>query len=699
MKIRSNVKEIIRYNIINVLIWIIGAILLIQLFNLQIIHGEEYRETSNTRLTRETTIKAARGNILDSLGNKLVTTKTGYSLELYKTKIDTQTLNRTILKIIELLENNGDKYVDNLPIKVKPYSFTYDNKEKQKEWKREYNINENATPEECFKMLKKEYEILEDDIEKVRKIMAIRYEISKNGFGSIRPITVAKDINYKSVNQIEEQKKSFPGVSVKTEPIITYPYKNLASHVLGYVGAISPEEYNENKDKYDINDYIGKIGIQYSLEEYLKGQDGISQIDMSVDGEIKGEYVTKEAVSGNDVVLTIDANLQSKVEEILKEEIENISNGKYGEKYNAKAGSAIVMNIKNGEILALANYPDYEPELFISGISEQKNAEYEKGKNLYNRAISSEYAPGSTFKMVSATAALETKTITPTTKINDTGVYPKGHNPVCWYYTKHHYGHGYLNVIEAIKKSCNYFFYEIGDKIGINKIAEYANLYGLGRKTGIELLGESKGIVASPKYKKEVYGEEWQYGETLSAVIGQSYNSYTPIQMARYIAMLVNGGNPIDVTLIKNVVDNNGEIIPRSEVKQNVDNKLKIDNSYKMKKINLKEETVKTILKGMKGVTSEPGGTAYYIFSDLGVDIGGKTGSAETGDGGKVNGWFTGFAPYDEPEIAIVVLIENAGSGGNVANTAKRIIKEYLRMNTKDIKEDTNAIPNIEINR
>ena len=697
---KRSCKERFRYNIISAIVYIIGAILMLQLFNLQVVHGGEYRETSNTRLTRETTIKAARGNIDDCNNNKLVTNKMGFKIELYKTKIDNQTLNKLILDIIQLLENNGDKYVDNLPLEIKPYRFKYDNEEKIKEWKKEYSIKENSSPEEAFNILKKKYEINEENIENARKIMAIRYEINKNGYGSIKPVIIAKNISNISANQIEEQKEKFPGISIVIEPILEYPYGKLASHVLGYIGAINQEEYLKNKDKYTINDDIGRTGIQYTLEEYLKGQDGIRQIDMNVEGNITGEYIAKEAIAGNNVTLTIDANLQSIVEQALVKNIQDIANGKYGKKQDAKSGAAIVMDVETGDVLALASYPDYEPELFITGITNEKINEYNQNGSLYNRAISGRYAPGSTFKMVSAIAGLEEGIITPETKINDTGIYPKGHHPTCWYYAKHHYGHGYLNVAQAIQKSCNYFFYDVGYNLGIDKISNYARKYGLDKKTGIELAGESNGIIASREYKKKTFKEDWQLGETLSAVIGQSYNSFTPIEMARYVSMLANGGKKIDVSLIKSIKDSSNNIISKKKITEETNKKLGIEGYlYEVEDINLKTETIKTVLEGMKGVTSEPGGTAYYIFKDLGMDIGGKTGSAETGKKDEVNGWFVGFAPFDKPKIAVVVLIENAGSGSNVAPTAKEIISKYFKLNSKDINENIEAIPNVESNR
>ena len=687
----------LRYNILNVVIYIVGIVLLLQLFNLQIVHGSEYRETSNTRLTREAVLKAARGDITDSSGVKLVTTKTGFSLELYKTKVDDQELNNMILKMVEILESNKDEVVDNLPIEINPYKFTMESEEEQKEWKKEYEIDENANSQECFNALKEKYKIQSQDIEDVRKIMVVRYEIDRNGYSNIRPIIVAKDISRESSIQIEEQGHLLPGTAIVTEPIVTYPYGTLASHILGYLGLISAEEYAEKSDEYDINDLIGRDGIQYMFEKYLRGEDGIRQIDMSVDGEVTGEYISKEAVEGCDVVLTIDANLQKAVENALEEGMKKIQEGYYGEKHDADAGAAIVMNVKTGEVLALASNPVYEPELYIEGISQKKLEEYEKNGSTFNRAISGTYAPGSIYKMVVATAALETGTIDTETEIYDSGIYPYAHQPVCWYWSTYRTGHGYQNITEAIKHSCNYFFYEIGYRMGVDTFAKYAEYYGLNKKTGIELPSEATGLIASTKVAEEM-GEVWQPGNTLSAAIGQSDNNFTPIEIARYISMLANGGKAVDVSIVKSIIDPDGNEIPESEIEEYT-NEMLGNPDTELEDLNIKQENLDAILEGMKGVTSEPGGTAYYIFSDFGMDIAGKTGSAETQIDGKVNGWFAGFAPYDDPEIAVVVLIEDAGSGGNTAEVAKTIMQEYFGMNAKKVTEDTTAIPSTEIIR
>lgn len=682
----------VRYNIILLSIYIIGIILLVQLFNLQIVKGQEYRKQSNTRLTRETTIKAARGNICDRNGNKLVSTKMEFNLELYKTKIDNKTLNQTILDMINILDKNEDTYIDNLPIKVEPFDFIGSDETIQS-WKKTNKMQEDLSAEECFYKLKQKYEIIQENVQDARKIMGVRYEISSKGYSSTKTVELAKNISRTSMLEISEQNSNFPGINIITVPTVVYNSGTLASHILGTVGKITQPELEE-KTNYDINDIIGKTGIQYVFEEYLRGKDGIKQIDMAVDGTVTDEYTEKEAVSGSDVILTIDANLQKVAEEALKEDIEKIASGGFAEKSNANAGAVVVMNVKSGEVLALASYPDYEPQLFVEGISTEKYNEYVNSteKPLFNRAISGAYAPGSTFKMVTAIAGLETNKITPTEKINDIGVYPRGHHPVCWYYTSFHSGHGYLNVSEAIKHSCNYFFYELGYRMGIDTLSKYASYFGLGRKTGIELQGEAVGDLAT-REKVEKQNKEWYLADTLSAAIGQSYNNFTPVQMAKYISMLVNGGNPIDVSIVKNIINIDGQEVSKQEINEFVNKKLNLQDE-KVENLNMKKENIKAVLEGMRGVTSESGGTAYSTFKNFEIEVGGKTGSAQTGNG--TNGWFVGFAPFDDPEIAVVVLVENGGHGGYTAEVAKKIIAEYFGMNAKKVDENMSASSNIQ---
>ena len=610
-------RKNVRYNIIVVIIYIIGIVLLVQLFNLQIIHGEEYLQTSSTRLTRETTIVAARGNILDRNGNIIAGTDSKYSLEIYKSKINIDTLNTTILNIIKILEKNGDSYKDAFPISITPAIEYTKDEQTIKNWLNENKLDENLTAEEALYKFKEKYEIKYDNIEDIRKIISVRYGIQIEGYTSMSSYTISNNICKQSVAIFEEQKLNFPGISIRTQAIRTYKNKDLASHILGYIGKINSEELEKNED-YSINDYIGKMGVEYVFEKYLKGENGIKQTDMSIDGTITGEYITKEAVQGKNVVLTIDANLQSKTEEALENAILKIREGGFGHTFDAKGGAAVVLDVKTGEVLSLASYPDFEPELFIDGISTEKWNEYNNPDNnsLLNRAVQSAYAPGSTFKMVTGTAGLETGGITTNEIIVDTGIYHAGggYNPRCWYYSDYGVGHGPLNVSGAIKNSCNYFFYEVASRIGIENIEKYANYFGLGQKTNIELPGELSGTLSGKTLYNKL-GQTWYNGIALSAAIGQAENNFTPIQMARYIAMLANGGKQVNVTLIKDIVnaESSDSYITKEEIKKFTNEKLNLTETQ-TENLNLKQETTSAILEGMKSVTTETRRNCIFCF-------------------------------------------------------------------------------------
>ena len=685
----------IRYNILTILVYIVGIVLLAQLFNLQIVHGEEYRETSNTKLTRESVLKADRGSIKDSSGTMLASVDAQYSIVLYKTKVNNEILNTTILKLLNILSTNGDSYVDNFLIDVNPYRFKLEEEESQKKWKKANNIDEDATAEEAFNYFKNKYDIASDNVEDIRKILAIRYEISYKGYSSTKSIEIASNISRQSLEQIKERNAEFSGVEVVETPVRVYPLKTTASHILGRIGRIESSELEGNEDIYNQNDIIGKSGIEYVFEKYLKGTDGVKQIDMNVDGTITDEYVSKEAVSGSDVILTIDSKLQAVTEQALADNINKIANHGFSQENNpADAGAAVVLNVKTGEVIAMASYPDYDPSAFVNGIDTNTWNYYINGdtKPLENKAISAMYSPGSTYKMVTALAGLETGTITPKTKINDTGVFRKYNSYwKCW----NRYGHGYLNVSQAIEHSCNYFFYDLGDRLGIDNLAKYSYYLGLGHKTGIELKGEIDGVLASNEIAKQE-NRVWNPGETISAAIGQSYNTFTPLQMAKYVAMIANRGKNLDVTIVKSIINPDGSEVSRDEYESYVNEKLGLQQEN-VEEMNFKEENIEAILEGMRGVTSESGGTAYSTFKNFNIEVGGKTGSAQTGVQGKTNAWFVGFAPFDDPEIAIVVFVRNGGHGSYTAEVARDIIAQYFGMNTNQVTENTTAIPTVQI--
>lgn len=686
----------LRYNIVTTFIYIIGIVLLVQLFNLQIVHGKEYRETSNTRLTRESILKAARGGIKDRSGIELAGTKTGYSVELYKSKIDNDTLNNTILKMVNVLEQNQDSYVDNFPITVEPFAFNM-SEERQISWKKANKIQEDATVEQCFDFFKEKYKIKNENVQEVRKIIAIRYQISQEGYSSTKSVRIATNISMQSNHIFWEKNDEFPGITPLVEPIRTYPKGTLAGHILGYANQITKNEYEKEKENgYTQNDIYGKSGVEKTFEKYLKGTDGIKQIDMAVDGTITDEYISKEAIAGSDVVLTIDANLQAVTEEALKNNIQKIASGGFSETFPSNAGAMVVMNVKTGEVLAMASYPTMDPNKFVGGISNADWIAYrdDPAKPLMNKAIAGEYPPGSIYKMVTATAGLETGAITTTTKINDVGQYKGVPNtsPACWLWNSKKRGHGWLNVSQAIQHSCNYFFYDVGNRIGIDVLEKYSRYFGLGNKTGIELTEEKSGKLS---HREE--GKPWYPGNTLSAAIGQHNNAFTPLQMAKYASILVNGGKKVNPTIIKTIQKPDGTEESKVEIEAYLNEKFGIVQD-ETDDLNMKVENLKAVLEGMRSVTSETGGTAYSIFKNFNIEVGGKTGSAELGDkSGNAHGWFLGFAPFDDPEIAVVIVIENAGHGSYTAEAAKEVIAQYFGMNNTQVTEDVSAKPSIEM--
>lgn len=685
-----------RYNTITIFTYLIGIILIVQLFNLQIVHGSKYREESNTRLTRESTLEATRGEILDRSGNVLVSSSQKFNLELYKSKIDTNALNDSILKIIQVLEKYNVSYVDSFPIKIDPFEYTIADTNLSN-WKSNNGIDENATAEEAFYKFKDKYKIQNTDISEIRKIIAIRYAIVQEGYSSTKSLTIAKDIPREAVAEFSEEGDEFPGINISVQPVRQYKQGTLASHILGYASKIGSEEYQKKKDEYNQNDIIGKTGIEAVFEKYLKGKNGTKQIDMAVDGTITAEVVEKEAVAGSNVVLTIDSQLQKIAEEALKDNIEKIKNGGFGKSYDAKGGSCVVMNVKTGEVLAMASYPDYNPQSFADGISNEEWKSYNENKSypLLNKCIQSAYEPGSIFKMVTAIAGLESGNISLTEKINDTGVYKKyGAEWKCWYYTDYHRGHGYLNVIGAIEKSCNFFFYETADRMGIDTLDKYATYFGLGRKTGIELPSETAGTLASKDYVKSIKGS-WNPGDTINAAIGQGYNKFTPLQMTKYISMIANGGNNVNVSIVKTIQNADGTEVSKDEINEYVKEKLGLTEENN-ENITLNKDYVNAVREGMKSVTSGESGTAYVRFKDFNIKVGGKTGSAEAGKDANgndiVNAWFAAFAPYDDPEIAVVVMVENGGHGNYTAEAVRNIMAEYFGMNTQNVTEDMQAV-------
>lgn len=622
---------------------------------------------------------------------------------MYKTNVENQVLNNSILLMTNILKQNGDTYINPFPIQINPFGFVFNTEEELAEWRKVYKIPETASAEEAFYLFRDKYEIQSNDPDEILQILAIRYAITTLGYSTTKSIKIANLISPESAVQLQEQSQELTGVSVTQEPIRKYHTGNLASHIIGYVQTIRKEnieEFEKNGDehKYQNTDKVGQTGIEKVFEEYLRGEDGTKQIDMSVDGTITGEYISQEAIGGANIVLTIDANLQRIAEQALAANVEKIRNGGFSQVYDANGASVVVMNVHSGEVLAMASYPDYNPEEFyIGGISNSRWAELNDSIKapLHNRAIQSTYAPGSTFKMVTAVAALESGVVGVKETIDDNGRFyvADDYQPACWLFNEYGYGHRRLNVSGAIEKSCNYYFFEVSKRMGIDVLEKYARFFGLGSKTGIELSGEKKGTVANRAEFEEKTGNRWTLGYTVSAAIGQGDNDFTPIQMAKYISMIANGGQKIKVSIVKDIILSNGTYVARSEIDDFTKKKLNIPDDTS-ENFQISDETKRAVLNGMLSVTDDEGGTAYSVFQDFNIHVGGKTGSAEVGN--KVNAWFVGFAPFEDPEIAVVVTVENGGHGFYTAEVVRDLIAEYFGMNVQRINENMSASSEIE---
>lgn len=685
-KIYEKIMEFLnnRELILSIIILFISCIFIFQLFNLQILEGSTYREQAEKRMVRTEKVFASRGEIYDRNGIVLATNKLSYNIELYRVKVEVEEQNRAIEKLINILEENGDKIYSTFPISEDFTSFNFSSVEKEKKWKEEMNIDTSFTFDEVIDYYIERYDLSNiNDRNMQIKIIEVKYEGNLNGYSLFNSALIAKDVSEKSVARIEESKNELYGVNIVSVPKRYYPNGTTAAHVIGYVSKINSDEYSKKKDDgYTLNSVIGKSGVEESFESYLKGVDGEKKVVTDSRGNISSESDSKNVISGNDVTLTIDYRLQTVAEKSLLDTINRLRNGEITGTpiEDTNAGAVVVLDVQTGEVLAMASYPTYEINDFVGGIStENWNKIKDDTTNpMLNRAISGIYSPGSTFKMLVGIAGVKSGIISPDEIYTDPGIYPYGYHPKCWLYTyRPGATHGDINLAGAIKGSCNCYFYDVGRRIGIDEIVNTAKLFGLGKKTGIELSQESNGVIAGEN--KPDSG--WYLGDTLSAAIGQSYNAYTPIQLANYISAIANGGKLNKVSIIKKVENEDEETIPLRELVEYTKNFTGVD--FEAKDIGLDTNTINHVKEGMLSVTSETGGTASSIFLGSSIQVGGKTGTAQVTSGSE-NGIFVGFAPYDNPKIAVVAIIEHGEEGLYTAHVVKAITDEYFNMSTED---------------
>ena len=472
----------------------------------------------------------------------------------------------------------------------------------------------------------------------------------------------AADVNIDFISRVKEL--SIPGVSIEATTTRQY-HTTYAAHLLGRVAAIDPDEWTsyyktadidgDGEPDYQMNDTVGKEGAERAFENYLRGSSGVRALERNTSGKVVSETWLTDPKPGNNVVLTIDLDLQGTVEDVLANSIPKLSSKE------VEGAACVVLDVNNGDVLASASYPTFSLATYGQDIAQNSSNPL---KPLTNRALTGTYPPGSTFKMVTAIAGLEEGIITPSTKILDKGAYTyyPGTPPKCWIYRQHGTTHGLVNVSEAIKVSCNYFFYDVGRRLGIDRLVDYATRFGLGEKTGIEL-GEKAGVMASREYT-ESRGQKWYDGNTLSVAIGQENSAFTPIQLANYIATLVNGGTRYSTHLLKEV---------KSSDFTNV------EYSYEPKvlsTIDIQPKNLEAVKAGMLALTSD--GSVSRYFQNLGVKVGAKTGSAQISAQTESNAVFVCFAPYDKPEIAMAIVVEHGGSGSELGAMAADILSYYF---------------------
>ena len=670
-----------RRRLIVVLSFLVAALVCfcVVLFNYQIVNGDEYRALSVAGTAKREVVETSRGIITDRNGKVLVSNRLAYTLKFSDSDFgkDQAACNDAVWRLIELCRAEGVEWIDPLPLTAEaPYTLSTETpgktfiswlKTNKLAYTGESTVTLTASSDEVMAALRKVYNI--DDgytDQQARLIAGVRYGAKISG-----GYVFAEDVPVRVISQVVDG--HYAGVSTGTSSQRVYN-TTYAAHILGRVSRIFAEDWDNYKDKgYSMDALVGKGGVEEAFESYLHGTNGVKLVTTDKNGKVTGELYAKEPQPGNTVALTIDLDLQKVTEDSLAEKIGSMEQ----RDGLTRGGAAAVVSVGTGEVLALASYPTYD----LSQWDEMDDTWNKDtvGRPMFNRATDGTYAPGSTFKLCSAVAALESGIVTPSTTIVDRGIYTyyTFPQPKCWIYNSYGGTHGAVNVSQAITVSCNYFFYEVGRLMGIKTLDSYATQFGLGQHTGIEI-GDSAGVLASPEYAEKI-GETWTDGQTITAAIGQSYNLFTPLQLANYVATLVSGGDHYEAHLLKSAksFDNSSVVYAY--------NKAPINH------VDMADSTLEAVKKGARGLAT---GSLSYVFRNCVVDVGCKTGTAETSQK-LTNGCFVAFAPYDDPQIAVCVVAEQGGGGANLAPVALDIINAYFSSasTTETIEGENTMLP------
>ena len=653
---------------------LVAGIFAVRLYNVQVTEAREYDSAPSGSYTYNTRVIAARGEILDRNGNVLVGTRASYNLALvYEAVFNADTPNENLRRLSNLCDTLGLEVIDHFPVTMeKPYEYTTDSYSAT--WNgyfRTFLTKRGWDPDisapQLIRRLKDKYHIPADwTEEEARRVISIRYELDLRRYTSLPTYILLSDVDAVSLAAITEL--NIPGINVETSTVRQYK-TTYAAHILGRIGLMNAEEYEYYKDLgYAMDAYVGKEGLERAFEEDLHGTDGTRKTTVAADGTVLEEYYSRVPIAGNNIELTIDINLQKVAEDSLASHIESLRQSD-GSGSDAEGGAIVVMEVGTGEVLACASYPTYNLETYSKDYNKLLEQDYAP---LYNRALLATYPPGSTYKMVSAIAAIDSGTVGRWYQIEDKGVYMRfeeaGYTPRCMIYTTAGVTHGKVNTMEALAVSCNYYFYEVGYMTGITKIDQVAKTLGLGEKTGIELYEET-GRRANAETKKMLYTEGydgWYDADTVACAIGQSENRFTPIQLCSYVATLANKGTRYEATFLQRVLSSDYQ-------------ELLFENQPTvLSKLDISEDAYAAYSDGMRRVVTASNGTSHSTLGDYKIAVCAKTGTAEHGSGGSDHASYVLYAPADDPQIAIAIYVEKGALGGRLGNVARDVLDAYF---------------------
>ena len=671
-----------RMQAVVVLLFAIVLAFVYVLYDLQIVQGADFLARSTRKIPEVQTVSAARGAILDRYGRPLVSNRLSYNVTLNTARMgDAESRNQILLRLTQLCQAEELSWNDSLPIsKLLPFSLTSSTAtaglrfERYLENRRAVNNDAGAalvaasTGNQLITWFRSYYnlpaELSDTD---ARTLIGVLYELELRSRSITQMSYVfAEDVTHDFIAMVKEEQ--LPGVTIQATTTRVY-HTEYAAHLLGRVAPLDDRDVDYFRSLgYPMDAIVGKEGVELAFEQELRGTPGVREVETNQAGKIVSESYRIEPEPGSNIFLTLDINLQAAVERILAEHMPNFPEG--------QGAAAVVIDVSDGGVLASASYPTYNLQSFSRDYNELAA---DPLTPMVNRAFAGLYAPGSTFKPVVAVAALDTGLITETTRVLCTGryTYYRESQPMCWIYRQYGGTHGAETVSQAITDSCNIFFYDTGRRLGIDTIVEYATMFGLGQPTGIELF-EYIGAVASPAYS-EKRGQIWYEGNTMYAAVGQENNQFTPLQIANYIATIANGGSHYSAHLLDTVKSNDFRTVEFHH-EPDLQDQLTISSS-----------AMKAVHKGMLDVIT--GGSPARYFTDLGVQAAGKTGSAQIAADKEANAVFVAFAPYENPEIALCVVVEQGGSGTEVGAIVADILRYYFTVSRAgDLPQGENTL-------